>query len=730
MRFLPFLALLAMCFLAKAQQYEVCGRLVSKEDGEAVFGATVLVEALNTGVVSGMDGAFCLPLPDSGKYQIEVRFLGLENLKIEVQVSGKTDLNLLEMQSGSQRLIACPVYYVKYNEAMDHYSLSSSRHFSSSSISQVPGSMDDPARLALSFPGVKGSDDITGAISIRGNSPKGLTWRIEGIEIPTPSHFSTEGAVTGSVTMLSPQFMGGGDFYAGGFPAHIGNATAGAFDLTLRNGTTSGHRFNANVGMLGLQAGAQGPIGIKGSSYNIGYRYSTLGLIGDLGFNIGDTRTAYQDINFKTHIKLKSGFLNIFSIGGRSTVKRALENTETKMYQLGLAGVRYHQQLGGGALSIASVYSQSTEEYDAVLSSEPNLFFYESQNNVLRTSATYQREVGSLVSKSGVIYSHHNFKLSEGAGSPTIMPEQMWYADDAAGFTEAYSELSFASERIEVKAGMYGNYFGYNSNWSIEPRFGFAYKTGNHKYYVNTGLHSKLESMGHYMNMWVDSGYTVQPNRDLGISRAAHFVSGASFDLSRFNLKAEVYYQYLYDVPVSSNPENLYSALNYMWRYPFIPLDNDGKGRNYGLELTAERMLRNEDNKGSGDWFILSTLSAFRSLFTPADGLERGTTWDAGFISNLTGGYEFNLKKPGDVLLLSGRLLWSGGYRTEASAYAETLPNYFRTDLRLAYSIARKKADATISLDIQNITNRLNENITQDIDPVGLIPVLAVAVEF
>ena len=56
------------------------------------------------------------------------------------------------------------------------------------------------------------TDDITNEISIRGNSPKGLLWRLEGVEIPVPNHFNIEGLYAGNVSILSNNLLGTSDF--------------------------------------------------------------------------------------------------------------------------------------------------------------------------------------------------------------------------------------------------------------------------------------------------------------------------------------------------------------------------------------------------------------------------------------------------------------------------------------------------------------------------------------
>lgn len=52
--------------------------------------------------------------------------------------------------------------------------------------SRYAGGYSDPARLVTSFAGVAGSPDNNG-ISVHGNAPQSLSWRLEGIEINTPT---------------------------------------------------------------------------------------------------------------------------------------------------------------------------------------------------------------------------------------------------------------------------------------------------------------------------------------------------------------------------------------------------------------------------------------------------------------------------------------------------------------------------------------------------------------
>ena len=91
-------------------------------------------------------------------------------------------------------------------------------------------------RLASSFAGVASNIGNNGIV-IRGNSPKFLQWKLEGVEIPNPNHFADLSSFGGGgLTALSSNMLANSDFFTGAFPAEYSNALSGVFDLSLRNG--------------------------------------------------------------------------------------------------------------------------------------------------------------------------------------------------------------------------------------------------------------------------------------------------------------------------------------------------------------------------------------------------------------------------------------------------------------------------------------------------------------
>jgi hypothetical protein len=148
--------------------------------------------------------------------------------------------------------------------------------------------------------------------------------------------------------------------------------------------------------------------------------------------------------------------------------------------------------------------------------------------------------------------------------------------------------------------------------------------------------------------------------------------------------------------------------------------------------------------------------SIYQSKYTALDGVERNTRFNGNYIITLIGGKDFvsdNKKKTFGVNI---KTIYAGGLRTtpidfaasqakgytvfdEYNAYSLQNPNYFRTDLRVSMKWNRRKLTSTLSLDIQNVTNRLNvyneyyneeENKIKYNYQMGIIPVLNYKIEF
>ncbi len=177
-------------------------------------------------------------------------------------------------------------------------------------------------------------------------------------------------------------------------------------------------------------------------------------------------------------------------------------------------------------------------------------------------------------------------------------------------------------------------------------------------------------------------------------------------------VKAETYYQSLYNIPVKDDVTSPLALTNNEDGYVTDPLINNGVGRNYGLELTLEQFTYKDL------YFLLST-SLYDSKYKAMDNVWRNTRYNGNYAVSFTAGKEFSSSgSKNRTYGINLRALSSGGLRTtpidfeksveegntqyvQSLAYTEQLPDYFRTDLRFSMKRNRARSTSTLALDIQ-----------------------------
>ena len=356
----------------------VRGMVVDSESKFPLIGANILLVSDDgdgdlKGATTDMDGLYLLEKVPVGYQSFQVSYLGYEMLLLSniLVTSGKEVILDLEMQESAVEVQEVVVTANKTGDPRNDLAIVSSRQFSVEETSRFAGSRGDPARMASNFAGVQGADDSRNDIVIRGNTPQGLIWRMEGVAIPNPNHFAISGTAGGPVTILNNKYLQNSDFYTGAFPAEFGNGIAGAFDLRMRNGNDDRHEYSVQFGFLGTEVAAEGPISKqRKSSYLLSYRYSTLRLFEFLGIKVGTTAVPrYQDAAFRFNFPTtKGGNLAFWGIGGFSRINvnnseiitkpEDLKNPDlyaesdrdqTFQSRMGVIGITYTQPLNNSA---------------------------------------------------------------------------------------------------------------------------------------------------------------------------------------------------------------------------------------------------------------------------------------------------------------------------------------------------------------------------------------------
>ncbi len=252
--------LISITLFAQDYTQNVKGKIIDTDSKIPLPGASVILVGSDPllGTISDMDGNFKLEKVPVGRQSFEVSYMGYEKIRLsEVMVSTGREVMLnVEMKESVTTLAECTVVAKSDpSAALNQMVTVSATQISVEETSRIAAGINDPGRTAQSYAGVCAADDENNELVIRGNSPRGMLWRMEGIEIPNPNHFSNgEGGSGGGVCALSTQVLANSDFYTGAFAAEYGNALSGIFDLSLRSGNAERREYALQLGFMGAQA--------------------------------------------------------------------------------------------------------------------------------------------------------------------------------------------------------------------------------------------------------------------------------------------------------------------------------------------------------------------------------------------------------------------------------------------------------------------------------------------
>jgi hypothetical protein len=780
--------------LLHAQGQVVKGTVRDGASQATLPGATVLLVGSDPplGTTTDMDGRFRLENVPLGRQQLQVSFIGYQPAGVPnvLVTAGKEVVLDIALVASVESLKEVVITGERGKDRpVNELAKVSARTFSLEEVTRYSGGRNDVARLATNFAGVSAANDSRNDIVVRGNSPTGLLWRIEGLPIGTTNHFGTLGTTGGPVSALNTNLLRTSDFLSGAFPAEYGNANAAVFDVKFRNGNTDKHEFTAQMAAFsGAELMAEGPISRKNqSSYLVSYRYGIAGAAAT-----GTSAVPYfQDIGFKlTSGNTKLGRFELFGMGGRSSIDfLGAEIDSTDLFadptvdtyftsDIGLLGLSHFLQLDDrsylrtmvGTTYLGTTFLQNNilgaaSDQDAVRYTATDARDREQRYTV---STQYNRKFSPRLSlRAGLVNEVYDLDIDwqdrdRRAGIPDdngdSIPDYFIQVRDVQGTIDlfqahAQAEYKFTDE-LSVTAGLQGQYLDLNDDVLVTPRAALAWQfRPRQRLSLAYGLHGQLVPLPILLYTDPATGAT---NTGLPFQKAHHLVLAYDHRFAGdWRVKAEAYHQWLFDVAVEDTASS-YSAINEGADFIFTEragLVGEGTGSNYGLELTVEKFL----SKG---YYALVTASVFDSRYTGSDGVERNTGFANQYVLNTLFGKEWAIgKAKRNAITFDTKFTTSGGrpyspidleatranlgreVYVDSAAYSQRYDAYLRLDVKFGIRINGKggKVSHQFFVDLQNITDRENifveryNPVTDRVSPVyqnGFFPDFMYRVQF
>ena len=780
MKHLFTITMLMIAMYSFGQNGIIKGKIMDKQSEVPLAGATVVIlNSNNMSALSDENGNFQIQNVPLGRQIISVTYTGYAPSTVpNIDVTSGKDVYLTIALTENFNTLDEVVIKKETSKAkaINKMAAVSTRQFSLEEVNRYAGGRSDVARLVANFAGVSAANDSRNDIVVRGNSPAGMLWRIEGMPVPSPNHFSTLGTTGSPVSALNPNILANSDFLTSAFPAEYGNAISGVFDLNFRKGNTEKYEYMVGVGAYpGAEFMAEGPLGKKGGSFVVAGRYGIAGYLGGAG--TGKAIPNYNDLSFNMDFGTsKAGTFSIYGIGGASNIKllgkdaqdgdlfSAKDANQDVKSDFAVIGVSHKVFFNQKTFLKTNVSATTTgnkydEEriYNLGTTSETTIPFTSNDNTENRISfSTY---INSKINKkftlkSGLLLEsfHINYSLNSrdrqtdtnGDGYPDY--NSIYNIQGTYTLFQPYAQGQFRlTDNLTLNAGLHAQLFSITNEFVFEPRTSLSYAI-NSRNTINIGYgmhHQNVPAPILFQNQNI-GGVLVQTNRNLDLVRSQHFVIGYDVKLAdKWRGKFEVYYQAIDKAAVENFPSS-YSSLtegaDFGYSTDKTSLVSNGKGFNRGVEITVEKFF----SKG---YHALFTTSLFESKYEGSDGVERNSPFNNKYVINALGGKEFKVGKlKKNTFSLDGKLTTSGGrYYTPVDlvasqaagyeikqndkAYTLQYDPYFRLDLRMGFKFnsTKKKQSHLFYLEIQNITNNKNifiqryNRVTNQVDRVNQI---------
>ena len=749
------------------------GTVIDSDSKLQLIGVNVIIVDSNStiGTVTDIDGKFRLQDVPTGRVSLKFSYLGYETkiLRNLVVNSGKEVVLEVGMQQAikSTNRVTVKGKKKKQNEVQNDMSLIGSQSISPEETSRYAGGFNDPSRITANFAGVSTTGDGGNDIIVRGNSPKYIQWRLEGVQITNPNHFADQSSVGGATSVLNNNVMARSDFYTGAFTAEFGDVLSGIYDVSLRKGNNEKFEAVFGFGLLGTDITLEGPLkkGYAGS-YIVNYRYSTAGLISDMGLIDINGIPKFQDASFKLDLPTKKmGRFSVFGLGGMSNlgfedVKPALWQTPgnnsmkgeisedfEKDAHLANIGLNHTLSLNKKSFIKTSLTYSNEGIKDNILETKA-IKLYDNNGEYLRDSIVskndnYKSRITKSTYRGAVTYSNkinrkhkiiigtkyalfdYDNKQSQYLDDPTDRFTLVDFDDNLSTIRNFVSWKYRMNNKFTMVYGIHNMNVLLNSKSTIEQRFAIKWKVNpRNSLSFGFGDHSTMESIHNYFTK-VESpnGSVSEPNKDLGLLKARHYVLGYEKTLSKYlNLKVEAYYQDLYNLPVENNDTSYYATINEGLEFRYVDLVNEGTGKNYGLEVTLDKGF----NK---NYYYLINASIYNSKYTALDGIERNTQYNGNYLVNVLVGKEFERlgKKQNKTLGLNGKFFYGGGKKVipllrnpkgelavdpannkfydYEKAYEDKIENIYSATISASLKWNKPKATHELFLNIDNVTN-------------------------
>ncbi len=737
-----------------SQSFE--GKVID-EYSNPLIGATIFVYDQNNKLVNGTtadeQGLFFFSKGSEIK-KIKVSYTGYKTKELPVEdISKPLTIKLKQNIFVSEQILIKGLPYHYFSQDTPGKLTIKGKH------PGLAATFDDPSRALLRTPASTLNNDQSNGIIFRGLPSHFIKWEMNGTEILNPNHLTNAGtlsdlgsASSGGVLSIPFDFLDEYIFYPAPFNVSRSNALAGISNLVpVQNFKDKSGKIK--IGLLGLE-GAFSIYNEKAKSFGLHglyarYRYSTVGLLSDLGISFNGEEIRFQDANLGAEIfKSKNDNIKFWINVGRSENSRRPTQTidlaesffdvSENFYKndILISGLHWERKIKPGVKLDQNVFfSAKKEQKQSRIDTTGNAEYVlldtyqdESKKWAYRIERTRTfLNIFSYKFGADLIYDHISVGQRRTENDAFLATNQ-WRARPFAGY-------NFKLWRIQTNASTAIHY----SSLIERPAFEFSllasYSQKNGTLAAEISRQSQLPANLILLKMAELGASRILFAKSINTSLSYSYKAANWDRLFKFRIRG--FYHFLRDIPSFNN----YSTINGI--PPFYPMTLDQMNYENHSIIGYDITLDVEPFSG---WFINANFSQFDFL----DSENEYYKYSYQYVFNGMLTKRLSLFKKMDVFLSLAQHSRSGNtellFDEERSNYSllqysdsvVTLSNFSRLDFRISATFGKSRKNL-LELDIQNLTNRQNDSY-YIFDPVfsrnhlvseqGLVPLLSYTRKF
>lgn len=655
-----------------AQTGSIKGRVYNEINNESIPFANIVLDSTQMGATSDENGKFEISNIQPGIYNLTCSFVGFKTTYIYEIGVGSTSVTEINIALSEESALLEDVVIQTNRIEKSEESPLSKQTIGATEIYRNPGSNRDISKVVQILPGVATTVSFRNDIIVRGGAPNENRFYLDGIEIPTINHFSTQGSSGGPVGMINVNFIRDVDFYSGAFPANRGNTMSSVMEFQQITGNREKLGGSFMVGSSDIGLTLNGPTGKK-SSFILSARRSYLQFLfkalklpflptyNDFQykhfFEIDDknqiTVVGLGAIdNFELNEDVNDGETDQETIDRNNYILGNLPVNDQWNYTIGANWKHFSKNSFQNVVVSRNHLNNSAIKYKDNVETPDNLLYdYNSEEieNKIRVESTKRKNGWNWNIGAGfehVKYTNSTFNERVINGEPTIIDFDSEFTMQKYSLFTHVSK-SILNERLSLSLGLRTDANSYSDEMSnfidqLSPRFSASYQfTEKFSASFNLGRYYQLPAytvMGYRDN----DGNLVNKENGITYIQSDHIVGGVQYNPTKYSkITVEGFYKKYDDYPFLTNDSislaNLGGDFGVIGNEPATPTS---VGRSYGVEFFLQQKL-------SSSVYGLVSYTFVRSEFQDKNGDYVDSSWDNRHVLNITAGKK--LKKNWEI---------------------------------------------------------------------------------